>query len=566
MDTVKSILHNIANEEDIRGVQSKTLGIIKNALKKSFGPKGSNTTIIQRMGEAAIRVVYTKDGHNIMKAIEFQDVVESAVKDDIENITRNIVNKVGDGTTSAVILSANIFEELYKLSLDKTPFEIIREFKDTVELIIEEILKEVQPFDLDKAYDIAYISTNGNEKVAKNVRHIYDTFGNNVHIDVGISTTEQDMMKIYDGLTLETGYADVAFINNKNNTSYLRNPKIYMFEDPIDTIEMGGFLDAIVYNNIIEPYQSKKTDEVLSTVIFAPKLSRDYSSYMERLVKIMYNIAEVNDRPPLLIVTNITDTDKYYDLGQLCGAQPIRKYIHKDLYEKDVKLGLAPTVDNITEFCGSAEIVEADSFKTKVINPKNMYKEGTTEYSDVFNNLLIYLHTELAKAKEDSKDLVVINRLNKRIQSLQSNMIEYLVGGLTIADRDSLKDLVEDAVKNCQSASDHGVGFAANFEGLKASGKVDTEMSKIIYNAFVSTIKDLYEMSGIRENHDEIIQNMLDKNLPYDVMTKQYSDKLLSSIQSDIVILDSIAKIMTLMITTNQVICPDFRFNKYTID
>ena len=45
-------------------------------------------------------------------------------------------------------------------------------------------------------------------------------------------------------------------------------------------------------------------------------------------------------------------------------------------------------------------------------------------------------------------------------------MAEYLIGGVTIADRDATKDLAEDAIKNCLSEAKYGVGNAANFDSL----------------------------------------------------------------------------------------------------
>ena len=46
-------------------------------------------------------------------------------------------------------------------------------------------------------------------------------------------------------------------------------------------------------------------------------------------------------------------------------------------------------------------------------------------------------------------------------------MIDFLVGGITIADRNNLKASVEDAVLNCRSAAKYGVGYGANFMAYK---------------------------------------------------------------------------------------------------
>mgnify|MGYP000882995703 CR=1 FL=1 len=571
----KKIFTNIVEEKEMREIQSRTLQILKDALKKSFGPYGSNTIITKVAGNGNNIVVnYTKDGHKILQSLLFQDVIETSVKENIEDITRNIVLKVGDGTTSAIILSSIIFDHLCRLESERTPYQIISDFKKAVDNIKKEIMNNVQEFNPETAYKIALISTNGNKEVANNIKDIYEDFGKDVHIDVGVSPNEKTICRIYDGMTLDTGYSDTAFINTNKGTSYLRNPHIYVFEDPIDTPEMGGFLDAIIGNNIIIPYTSNKLDKVKPTVIFAPKISRDFSSYMEKISKLMFNISNPLDRPPLLIITNIHESDKYYDMAQLCGVKSIRKYINPEQYKKDVELGLAPTVETIIDFAGTADVVESDSFKTKIINPKLMYKEGTTEYSDVFNGLIRFLETELEKSINEKNDSLEVHKLRKRIQSLKSNLVEYLVGGVSISDRDSLRDLVEDAVKNCMSASKYGVGYAANFEGLRASNKLLCEddkhlkdMYRIIKYAYFDTLCELYKVSGIK-SYDEMLDivntSIVVENKPYDVRDKCYSDNVLSSIMSDIAILDTISKIMTLMITSNQFICPDFIYNKYS--
>lgn len=566
----KPIFTNIVQEDAMREIQSRTLQMIRDSLKKSFGPYGSNTIITKAAGGDNLLVNYTKDGHTILKSLMFQDVIESSVKNNIEDITRSIVLKVGDGTTSAVLLSSIIFNKLVEMTSDRTPYQIISDFKEAVKNISEEILKSKKEFNSDIAYNIAMVSTNGNIEVSNHIKDIYEKYGSDVYIDVSTSTTEDTMIKIYDGLTLETGYADTCFINTTTGVSHIRNPQIFVFDDPIDTLEMGGFLDAIIANNILTPFSQGQMDKVKPTVIFAPKISRDYSAYMERLSTILYQFANPMEKPPLLIVTNIHESDKYSDLAQLCGCKPIKKYIDKKHYDEDVSRGLAPTKDTIFDFYGSADLIESNALKTKVINPKLMYKEGTTEYSDTFNNLVSFLEAELLRTREETTDSTARLKIRKRLQSLKSNLVEYLVGGVSISDRDSLKDLVEDAILNCRSASKSGVGYASNFEGLRASKKCmdeikDNPMYRIIHNAYSDILTELYRVSGIAEiKISKIINTSLKENKPYDIVSGDYSDNIVSSIDTDIYILDGISKIMTLMVTSNQFLCPDFMYNKYT--
>lgn len=578
----KPIFTNVVEESVMREVQSETLKILREILKKSFGPYGSNTTITKAAG-STVTVNYTKDGHKILQSVIFQDVIETAVKENIEDLTRDIVLKVGDGTTSAVILSSLIFDALVKESENYsiTPYEVIRNFKEAVELIKDIILSYKQEFTPQAAYDIALISTNGNVGIAENIKKIYEDHGSEVYIDVSTSPTQDNILKIYDGMTIDVGYSESAYVNTNSGKSSLKSPQIYMFDDPIDTPEMGGLLDAIIENNIIRPYNTKNLKEVKPTVIFAPRISRDFSTYMELLANMMYSIENPINRPPLLIVANVADKDRYSDMAHLCGCKTIKKYINPELYKKDVEAGLAPTKDTILSFFGTADLVEADATKTKIISPKHLYKPGTTEYSETFKNLINFLETELKTVTETTTDSTQRYKLKKRIQSLKSNLVEYLIGGVSMSDRDSLRDLVEDAVKNCRSAAQTGVGYAANFEGLRASHtlldiilttkdekiKNAEHIVKIINRAYRQTITELYRVSGIQEHN---IESLIDQSVylngkPYDLKEKQFSDKVLTSINSDICILDTISKVITLMITTNQFLCPDVIYNKYVI-
>jgi len=552
---------NIVEKNVLRLVQKETLEILKDSLKNSFGPMGSYTAI--KKGD--ITTKYTKDGHTILKDINFTRPIEFTVKEDLVDLTRHIVLNVGDGTTSATILSSIIFNKLMELEKNSgiSPAILVDTFKDTVRKICSEIRTHKNEPTPEDMYKIAYISTNGNKKVSNTIKDIYDEFGMGVFIDVTISNTSDSMIKIYDGMTLESGFGDNCFINNsEKGISRVRNPHIYVFEDPIDTPEMVAFLEKIILDNIVIPYQRQDTiQDAVPTVILTPKLSRDTTSYLNYVAEFMVKLPD-SAKPPLLIISNIYNQEQYMDIAQMCGAKVIKKYIDPRLQEKDIQSGLAPTPETIHQFSGFCELVEADVNKSKFINPERMYNEDGTE-SDLFIGLVNYLEAELKSAKDNGEDVNVTGNLKRRINSLKSNMVEYLVGGVAMSDRDSLRDLVEDAVLNCRSAAQDGFGYGANFEGLRASkklldnnnGSVDTVMNNIIYESYVEISKILYETINTKENAEELVKESLERQTPYNIVTKSFDNSVLSSIQSDIVVLDTISKIITLIVTCNQYLC-----------
>lgn len=563
---------NIVNGKELRKVQQDTLHIIKDSLVNTFGPNGSTTMIKKAPGEFAIT---TKDGHTVLSNLKFTGVIEGSVAQEIQELTTHIVKTVGDGTTSAIILSSIIFDKLVETELKGHPSAIIKAFKDAVEEIITEISKKDNKTPtLEDIYNIALTSTNNNEIVASQLLEIYKEFGNDVFIDVGISNDENSKIKYYNGTTLKAGYSDPVMITNQSKgTAELPYPMIYIFRDNIDTPDMVNLMNAIIKQNIVDPFNQSKGDvnACINTVIMAPKISSDLTQTMHEIVMSMHQY-----KFPLLIITNIINEDVYEDLITLTGAKAINRYIDPELQKIDIENGKAPTIENITTFGGTSEVVVADATSTKFIRPVNMYKEGTMEYTNEFNNLIKALEAELQMSYENNDSVAVIGRLKRRINALKANMVEFLIGGVSVADRDSVRDLVEDAVKSLRSACEYGVGYGSNYEGYVASKYLSDKQSKnenitlkeecikIISNAYNGLLTTLYEVSGYDKNAiDSIFEKMNKESMPLNIRTDSYDGKVLTSIESDKVILSTISKIVTLMYTSNQFLIPDPVFNKY---
>lgn len=567
------IFSNIVKKDKMREVQSETLSVLKEALLNSFGPMGSNTVITKK----DMLTKYSKDGHTILSEIKFVAPIEESVRQDLEDITRHIVKNIGDGTTSAVILSSIIFEKLKELEGKYTPYELIRDFKAAVELIKAEIKSRSREFNPERAYDISLISTNGNTIVAENMKKIYEKYGSDVFIDVSISNTTDSLIKEYDGMTLSTGYSDSAYINDKKKgVCSLRNPRIYMFDDPVDTPEMMTLLVTIIEDNIMSAYRAATDKTPIPTVIMAPMISKDMGSYITQLVEFMFKF-EGDNKPPFLMVTDMYQKEQLSDIARMCGCKPISKYINPDQQKKDIEAGLAPSLENVTEFYGQADIVESDALKTKFVNPALMHDEDGN-LSETFNTLLKFLEVELQKAIEANEDNNVTGTLKRRINSLKANMVEYLVGGVSMSDRDAVRDLVEDSVLNCRAAAREGVGYGANFEGLLAARK----LSRLEYNeetgestnivlgliceAYFELCSVLYSTRYNSSVADAKFMESLEKEMPINLKTDEFDGKVLCSITSDIVVLDAISKIVTLMFTSNQFLCPTAQQNKYLIE
>ena len=576
-----NLYSNIVTKDVLRKIQSDTLNTISNALACSFGPDGQNTAY--RNQKDITR--YTKDGHTILKNLKFVGAIEFTMRDDLEGITRRIVTTVGDGTTSAVILSALLFEGLRKASaMGVNEKQLIADLDKAISEACDLIQQNSKEATIDDIFKIAMISTDGNKNIANLIKSIYEENGNDVFIDVSTAPGLETIVKTYDGFTIDSGLTDIAFINTNKHSSIIDNASLYLFEDPIDTNEMASYFAKIVRDNVLTPIQEKMYVKVKPTVIVCPKIGNDIMSDVDALVNILKAIpVEQRKFYPINIVTNIPNRNFIYDLSLISGATLIRKYNDAATQKDDETISGAQTLEKIHDFAGHCDQVVADSRKTKFINPSLMYDENG-EYSNIYKNHLADMEEQLAGLKEENGNHGEIGVMKRRINAFKANMVEIRVGGVSETDRDSLRDLVEDAVLNCRSAAIDGYGFGANFEALRAfnyllaqseKGLLPEEIDsitngqtyniyKIMVDAYLNLLSILYRsVAGDPTKAYAIAANGIVEGAPFNIRTKQYDGLVLSSIKSDQIILQAINKILSVVFLTNQFLVEGAEYNKY---
>lgn len=583
----KVMLSNLVEEKALRKVQLETLEKINSVISKTAGPFGSTSMIMHqdRLTE------YSKDGHKVLSNFKFYRPLEQAIHDELLGITEYVISKVGDGTTTAVQLSYMIFNAMYSNSVwseSFSPYEIISTFQKVVNVIIERIKGRRREFSIDDVRQICLISTNGNEQVSDDIANIYETIGKDVYIKVGTSNTTSSIQKTYDGVILNKGYSSPAFINRPDNTCVIPQPRIYYFPDPVDTPEMIQMFMQIFTDNIYAPLQTREGD-IVPTIIMAPALSKDMESSLETVEQLMYQYNQANrieDKPPFCIITGINDrVDNIGDITKLCGCPLIKKYINPDQRVKDINEGVAPSPATVTTFYGSADEVTIYADKMVIINPKDMFdkdapiaEDGSRPYSGTYNAIVSFLEKHIEMLSEDKTNLNALIEAKKRLYSLTANFVEYNIGGVAAADRDNIRDLVEDAVLNCRSAAVNGVGYGACIEGYLATEDSDidvgspaksikalaSEMCNMINNCYRHIMEELYASGMPYELVDVTIRDCIEKKKAYNMREHSFDkNQVLCSIETDIAILEAISKIITIMYTTNQAFLVDPMQNAY---
>lgn len=607
---MKKLVNNVVPEPLLRQAQLRALKLFSDVVGCTYGPLGGKTGYSKSDGTTkAIVSNYSKDGFTVLKSIETDQPIESLLKEEIRDICTQVIKVVGDGTSSAVLLSYPIFRGMLWLNQVKEhrKRDIIKAFKELVKDISDHIESTKKPATLDDIYNIALTSLNGNVEMAEILKQIYDEYGMHVFIDVQGSNSSETVVKGYDGMIYDSGYLDPCFVNTEGSFACnLHDAQVYVFESPVDTPAMIDIFHLIVSKELEEPIAKmrklvadKKWDKISqaqrqnlmprATVIFAPYFSRDANSYLDQIIS-TYTSIPIGQRGDFCIVQmGNGDPNKLIDIMKMTGAKFIKKYIDPEQFKADQQRGLAPSPANIKLFAGYAEHVTIDKLSTKIVNPKNMRDEDG-KLTTFFLNYVGELKDQVSKLEETRAEIVEIGKLKRRINVLLGNMVDLYIGGIGTSDRQSLTDSVEDAVLNCRSAAIDGVGNGASFDGFKTTDtiyrlhiarlkalaeegqtptkydQVKADVAGIIWYAYWLNVARVY--APYFEDNSEALQfaiKMIRENgTAFNAITEQYDGTVLTSIKTEPAILDSIARIISVLFDTNQFLVPSPEFNIYT--
>lgn len=600
---MRNLITNVVPEHLLRQAQLRALKVYSDVIECTYGPMGGFTAYSKTNIDNKSMAVsyYSKDGLTNLKNVEVDQPIEALLKDELIDICSNVVKVIGDGTSTAVLLAYQIFKGM--LDLNKKGYRkriIIESFKELIEEMTDKIKERGRDATLYDIYNIAYTSTNGNSEMANIISSIYKDYGMDAWISVQASSGPETVIKGYDGMFYDSGYLDPCFINNEiTHTCDLYNPHIFVFESPIDTPEMIKIFSLIIQKEINDPLvkiqQANQSGKSLpegfsipDLLIICPFISRDANAYLDKLIS-SFTQTSIENRFHFCIVSEMgDDPSQLIDIAKMTGARFIKKYIDPEQYKIDQKAGLAPNIKNIHLFAGTSEKVIIDSVSTRIINPAKMREDG--KLTNYFINYIDELKDILAKKEETREDIVNIERLRRRINNLLGNMVDLYIGGIGTSDRRSLSDSVEDAVLNCRSAAQDGVGYGASFEGLIAANeilreyeelakessednifmKVKSLMAGVIMGSYINIVTKLYQ--GYYEDHQETIKQILESistkenqdRGPFNIITEKYDGHVLTSIKTEIAILESLSRIISIIFDTNQFLVPTPQFNCYT--
>jgi thermosome len=332
--------------------------VVADCVRSSLGPKGMDKMLVASFGDVTI----TNDGATILKEM---DVQNPAAKMMVE-VSKAQDQEVGDGTTTAVVLSSELLTKAEEL-IDKNvhPIVIVDGYRQATEKalqILDEMAIKVASNDRKALRDVA-ITSQASKVLSENADFVAD-----ICVDAILQVAEQtpegwkadiDDVKVekkaggsLTDTTLIKGIVIDKEVVHQGMPKSVKNPKIALLNTAVE-VEKTEF-DAKI--NIQRPEQMKA-----------------FLDEEEKMLKDMVQKVKSSGANVLLCQKGIDDVAQHYLAKE--GIAVIRRVSEKDM-EKLAKSTGGKIVTNIedlkAENLGTADLFE----ERKIADDKMTFIEG----------------------------------------------------------------------------------------------------------------------------------------------------------------------------------------------
>ena len=544
VNKIEKINWNVVPEADFKTKVETVFGLVSDALGKTLGPYGA-TTILEQYGEMHI----TKDGWQVLKRITFDDTVYNNILDLLVNISAQVVIKVGDGSTSSIMAANEILKQMNKVmeSSQMRTKEFMTVLHNCVEKVVQAIgerstkIEKGEDCRYDEIYKMALISTNGDEELSNIIQRIYqETQNPTIQFEKAkMNLTSYEIIEGYKMPFLT--FLDTVFVNTDSSSCDVKSPYILLFDHRIDLEN---------HMSIIENASARALSQGRRLVVVAPH----YDRFLLDRIRFTIN-AEMKARGTSSTVyckvslMNNESYTLYNDISILLGASVISE-TQLDLFETG-----EITVD---ECLGECEHI---SICTDATTVKGLYNTNQNLYEIALNDAI----SKFKEKEELHKSMNMVNtdlyKAKQRVSKLRCKMGVIYVGGNSTLEKTANFDLVDDAVKACESAYNYGYNIGGNLiipiviremiknnETLSENELLILDMiDKAFYNVFGRVMYNKYGYTVI-----DIIDECIKRETCYDLIREEYSKDVINSCYTDIEILKAATSIVSLLVSSNQ--------------
>ena len=211
------------------------VNLLGDTVSATLGSSGRPVAI--RDSDGTIRI--TKDGYSVANAItSFKDPTSDMALQLGKAAAKKTVDEAGDGTTTTTLLVQSIYNEALKVVNKGTNIvEVQRGIKASVNKVIEALQEQALEITTeDQIYQVAKLSANGDEEVAKLVSIAIDKAGHDGTVSIEASKLNEDSLEEVEGMAFDRGLISKYFVTDESKGhSLLLDPYILIIDEVVNS-------------------------------------------------------------------------------------------------------------------------------------------------------------------------------------------------------------------------------------------------------------------------------------------------------------------------------------------
>ena len=422
--------------------------------------------------------------------------------------------------------------------------------------------------------------SNGDTHISEIIQDIY-LKTDNPSIQFVKSKTNESFSEIIEGYVANISYLDSIFMNDGDKCN-INKPILLMFDHKVEKPH---------FEHIISKLYQKEIDSDRRIVVIAPYYDKEMLDYIRQTINLSFKTSGTSKIVfcRVSLINNLS-MSVYSDFAMLTGGTIITEHnVHSFITE-------SKSIDD-NKIRKSDKIIRNDSSVTN-FTKINMSVDNFIGYVDYIsigatdtiikglhniNNILynIYVNeakSELKKIEECNQNLGIVDtriyELKQRVSKLKCSMGILHVGGNSSIDKTANYDLVEDAVKACESAFNYGYNIGGSLiipitiDKLTSMSQDETQdkyfklIRKAFADVFIKVLHNKYKDEDGSMDESEIehiaymktVDKCIDQKICFDLVNEYYSHDIINSCQTDIEILRAGASIVALLLSSNQYI------------
>lgn len=224
--------------DEARQALKRGVDIVANVVKATLGPRG-RLVVLDRGVSMGLTPICTKDGVTVANHVNAVEPEERLGAHLCREASQKTVDCAGDGTTTAaVLLQAMVGHGLRLLAAGANAAAMKRGMDVAAGAIGDQVRKAAIPADGARLHEIAMISSNSDEEVARMVCDAAEKVGKDGVMLIEESSSSRSEITIVDGLQLNMGYDDTSqyFMTNIDSAQgVFADCLVFLYEGTIGT-------------------------------------------------------------------------------------------------------------------------------------------------------------------------------------------------------------------------------------------------------------------------------------------------------------------------------------------